>query len=123
MNRMITLLGLLAGLLAAPAAPQAQTSFNQRAVVSTATSGDQTLVAAVTGKQILVYGLDLYAASSLVVTLKCGSTAVTGAMTMTVYQKPISPGAPYWVCPASTALVATLGTSVQLSGAVWYTQQ
>ncbi len=114
---------LTAVLFACAAMAQAQ-QFNLRAVVSAASSGDNTLIAAVSGKQIAVYGLDVSMASVTTFQLKCGSTAVTGAMTMNAYSKGILLTAPaYWVCPVNTALVATLGGAVQMSGTVWYTQQ
>lgn len=116
------LLGMALAALSFPALAQLA-GFNARAVVSASSSGDNTLIAAVSGKQIYVYGLDVYLASSATLTLKCGSTALTGAMTISSYSKTITSGSPYWVCPANTALVGSLGTGVQASGVIWYTQQ
>lgn len=109
---------LLLGLVAATANAQ---SFNQRAVVSISSSGD--LIGAVSGQQIYIYGLDLVLASSTTLTLKCGSTALTGAMTLISYSKQVIADTPYWVCPAGTAFVGTLGSGVQTSGVIWYRQQ
>lgn len=115
------LLGALL-LLATPALAQVVT-FNARAVVSAASSGDNTLIAGVSGKQVYVYGFDLFLASSTTLTLKCGTVALTGAMTLTSYSKGIASGSPYWVCPAGAAFVGNLGSGIQMSGSIWYVQQ
>lgn len=111
---------LLLGLVTATANAQ---SFNQRAVVSGSSSGDNTLIAAVSTQQIYIYGLDLVLASSGALILKCGSTALTGAMTLTSYSKQVIADTPYWVCPLNTAFVGNLGSGIQMSGAIWYRQQ
>lgn len=112
-------LALLLGTL--PAAAQ---TFNLRSSISASSSGDNTVIAAVSGKQIAIYALDLSLASGTTVTLKCGSTSLTGAMTLRAYSKSLLlPAPPYWVCAANTAFVINLGSGVQASGAVWYTQQ
>lgn len=96
--------------------------FNQRAAVSLGATG--VVVTGVAGKQTYVYGLDLVTASSVTVQLSCGSTNVTGAMTVNgTYSKQVIVGPPYWVCPAGVDFKLTLGSSVQTSGAVWYSQQ
>lgn len=122
--RLLKALALAALLLSTPLSLAAQ-QFNLRAVISTAASGDSTLVAASSGKSINVYAIDLVPASSVVATLKCGSsTAITGAMTIaTPFIKPLTASPAYWVCPVGTALVLNLGTGIQVSGAVWYSQQ
>ncbi len=112
----------IALLLALPAAAQL-VGFNARAAISASSMGDNTVVAADATKQIYVYGLDAVLASSTTLTLKCGSVALTGAMTLTSYAKPVTQGSPYWVCPLNTAFILNLGSGVQVSGAIWYAQQ
>lgn len=113
----------LALLFAAPASAQ-QVTFGQRAVVSASSSGDNIVIAGVTGKRISVWALDLVLASSTTVTLKDASTALTGAMTLTQYTKPLVAGVPaYWTLGVGDNFVVNLGTGVQVSGVVWYSVQ
>lgn len=111
---------LLAALPLTEAVPQ---TFNQRAIVNATGSGDQTAIAAVVGKQIWVYGFDISLAASTTVTLKCGSTAQTGPMTMNAWSKGVSGGPAYFVCASNTAFIINLGTSTTVAGIVWYNQQ
>ncbi len=100
----------------------AQQSFNARAVVSTTGAANHTIVGAVTGKQVSLFGVDVSATASTTLTIKCGSTAVTGAMTLTAYSKPITTPA-YFVCPVGTALVFTTTGSADMGGVIWYRQE
>lgn len=114
--------GALALLAAINFAAMAQT-FNNRNAINFAASGDNTAIAAVSGQQIFIYGFDISLASATTVTLKCGTVALTGAMTMRAYSKGITASNAYWVCPANTAFVINLGGAVQTSGAVWFKQE
>ena len=100
----------------------------KRAAVSGATSGDNTLVAAVTGKKIKVLGLVLVAASTVTIALESGAsgTALTGDMTVTTADNPVivfpmtAPGN-HWVETAASALLnMELSDTVQVSGCVVY---
>lgn len=98
---------------------------NARAVISAASSGNNTIIAGVTGKRIFIYGIDLSTASVTTVQFKSGaSTALTGVMTLNAYSKGMLPIPPaYWVTDVGDAFVISLGSSVQMSGTVWYLQQ
>lgn len=99
----------------------------KRAAVSGAGSGDNTLVAAVTGKKIKVLGLLLVANSTVAVRLESGAsgTALTGVMTTTAENLTIlwpmtTPGS-HWVETTAGALLnMELGGGVQVSGCVVY---
>ncbi len=98
-----------------------------RAAVSAASSGDNTLVAAVTGKRIKVLALVLVAASAVTVRLESGAggTALTGVMNLAasdlrVVFPPSEPGY-HWVETAAGELLnLELGDAVQVSGCVVY---
>ena len=99
----------------------------KRASVSAASSGDNTLVAAVTGKKIKVLSLVLCAASAVTVALESGAsgTALTGDMSLTandlkVVFPPSEPGY-HWVETAAGALLnLELSSAVQVSGCIVY---
>ncbi len=99
-----------------------------RAAVSGATSGNNTLVAAVTGKKIKVLGLVLVAAGAVTVRLESGAggTALTGVMSLTANGGlqlvwPMSePGYPWVETAAGSLLNMELGGAVQVSGVIVY---
>jgi hypothetical protein len=99
----------------------------QRAAVSAASSGDNTLVAATSGKKIKVLALALAAASAVDVRLESGAggTALTGVMSLTANQPtavfpPTEPGY-HWVETAAGALLnLELSAAVQVSGCIVY---
>lgn len=89
------------------------------AVISGASSGNNTLVARSVGT-IKVYGIFFACASTVVVTLRNGtSTGVTGAMTLTTFSLPIS-AEPYFTTTSTNDFVMNLGSAVQCSGTVYY---
>jgi hypothetical protein len=99
----------------------------KRAAVSGATSGNNTLVAAVTGKKIKVLGLVLVAASAVDVRLESGAggTALTGVMSLTAGHLqlilPLAEPGYHWVETAAGALLnLELGGAVQVSGMIVY---
>lgn len=123
MKRLAVLFALLIALLAPPPA-QAQSSFNAHAVVNASSAGDNVVISGVALKRIYVYGFDITTATVTTVTLKSGaSTALTGAMTLNAWTKPITPGQPYFVTAAGDSLIVNLGAATALAGVVWYTQQ
>ena len=97
-----------------------------RAVISAASSGDNTLVAAqATGIKVRVLALHMQAAGAVVARLESGAggTALTGVMSM-ITGVPISlPFNPEgWVeTAAATLLNLELGGAVQVSGVMLYT--
>lgn len=88
------------------------------AVISTASSGDTTLITRAVGT-IKVYGIVMAAASSVVATLKNGASGVTGAMTLNSLFLPIS-AEPYFTTTSTNNFVLTLGSAVQCSGTIYY---
>jgi len=89
------------------------------AVVSAASSGNNTLVTRSVGI-IKVYGIFFACASAVVATLQNGtSTGVTGAMTVNTFMLPIS-GEPYFTTTSTNNFVLNLGSAVQCSGTVYY---
>lgn len=95
-----------------------------RAVISGNTNGDNTVVAAVTGKKIAAYALVLTAAAAVNVRFESGAggTALTGVMTLAQgvpLVLPLGPAA--WFETAAGALLnMELSAGVQVSGAVLY---
>lgn len=90
--------------------------------VDCASSGDNTLIAAVANRRIRVYRGFLIAASSVAATVKDGaSTSLTGAMTI---------GSAFWsydtrpwfTTTAGNAFILNLGGAVQVSGRLYYIQ-
>jgi hypothetical protein len=92
----------------------------KRAAIRCHTSGDNTLVAAVTGKKIKVLGLVLVAAEAVNARLESGAggTALTGVMTLAAggdqVVLPVVPPGYHWVETAAGALL-----NLELSGAVY----
>lgn len=90
--------------------------------VNTASSGDTTLVSAITGHSIVVLGWLLQVDSAVDVTLKSGSTSLTGPMGAGANGGSVCPINPEgWCCTASgEALVINLSSAVQCSGLIRY---
>lgn len=102
----------------------------KRAAVSGATSGNNTLVAAVTGKKIKVLGLVLYAAGAVDVRLESGAsgTALTGVMSLNAAGEhiilPMARPGMHWIeTAAATLLNLELGAGVQVSGMIVYYEE
>jgi hypothetical protein len=102
----------------------------KRAAVSTAALGDNTLVAAVTGKRIKVLALVLCAAAAVDVRLESGAggTALTGVMSLTAGDLrlvwPLAVPGYHWVETAAGALLnMELGGAVQVSGCIVYYEE
>lgn len=91
--------------------------------VTTSTSGDQTAIAAVAGQTIRVYDIALACDSANALTFKDGATALSGAMKVSGLSLDMSPhGRPRFICTKGNAFVINLGSAVQTSGTIWYTQ-
>jgi hypothetical protein len=89
----------------------------QYAVVDYAASGDNTLVAAVTGKKIRVVSLALVAAGTVTARLESGAggTALTGQMTMGVNTSIVLPYNPAGWCETAAAALLNLELSAAVS--------
>jgi len=98
----------------------------QRAAISAASNGDNTLVSAVTGKKIKVLGAVLVAANSVVARFESGAggTALSGQMSLiagTPLVLPVMPAGYHWMETAAGALLnLELGGAVQVSGVLVY---
>lgn len=94
------------------------------ASINAASSGANTLVAAVSGQRVVVTGFLFVVASAVTVVFKSGSTALTG--TMSFDPATGNPGAAQsfqqglMQTAAGEALVMTLGGAVQVSGYLVY---
>jgi len=96
-----------------------------RDVISCASSGDNTVITNSSTHTIQIYALAFTLASSTTVTLKSGSTALTGAMTGTAFVfdvRPIPRGGlmPWFNIGPGQNFVINLGGAVQCSGQVTY---
>lgn len=101
----------------------------QRAAISAASSGDNTLVTAVASVKTKVLGLTLTAASAVDVRLEdgAGGTALTGVISLaanTPLTLPLAlPGYHWLETSVNTLLNLELGSAVQVSGAIVYYQE
>ena len=120
MRLLLLLLAVGLGFVSPPAKAQ---SYNQRAAISFTGTGDQTIIAGIASKSIAVYGIDFVLLAAQAVTVKCGSTAVTGAMTLVAWSKPLVQAPAYFTCGAGEALILGMGGSTTVGGIVWYRQQ
>ena len=114
--------------LAAPASAQPILS---RAIINTATSGDNAIIAASGTLTIRVYAIEYQSSGTVTIVLKCGSTTVVSAQPFTigggVIRDPIRlptrvPGDPLYTCAAGEAFTINLSGNVQVSGNAYYTQ-
>lgn len=95
------------------------------ASVSFSSSGDNTVIAAVSSKVIKVYKVVLVFAGAANITIKDGSsTALTGVMSMLANGSITldNDGQPWFTTSASNALVMNISAGVQVSGRIYYTQ-
>jgi len=98
----------------------------QRAAISAASSGDNTLVAAVSGEKIKVLGVVLVAVGNVVARFESGAggTALSGQMSLiagTPLVLPVMPAGYHWMETAAGALLnLELSDAVQVSGVLVY---
>lgn len=120
----LALILICASALSSKSAEAQIVTYNARAAISAASSGNNIVIAGVAGKRIYIFGIDLSTASSTTVQFKDGTTALTGIMTLNAYSKGLLVSSPaYWVLTAGNDFVISLGGAVQMSGAVWYAIQ
>ena len=91
-------------------------------------TGTVTLVPAVTGKRIQVWGVTLATATATTMEFKSGANSLTGPMTITAIQidppvgdAPRDSAIPWLESNAGEAIVLTLGGTVQVCGQVIWT--
>lgn len=97
------------------------------AVINTASSGDNTIVAGVAGQTIRVLEMMLTAHAATNLTFKDGSTALTGAMELTAAGASfnffiVCNGAPHFITSKGNNFVINNSNAVQLSGYILFTQ-
>lgn len=96
------------------------------AVIDKATAASHTILTGATGKRFRILALHMSAAGAVTVTVKHGSTAFTGAMSMVAGVPHTLPATnsfdplPYFEVPEGEDFVLTLGGAVQVSGFVLY---
>jgi hypothetical protein len=102
----------------------------QRAQISAASSGDNTIVAAAAGVKTKVLGLFLIGAGDVDVRFESGAggTALTGVVSLAAdgngYVLPIAPPGYHWIETAANAVLnLELSGAVQVSGSIVYYQE
>lgn len=95
------------------------------AALSFSSSGDNTAVAASTGKTIKIWKLAFTVAGAVNPTFKDGaSTSLSGAFVLTANGSNLVfdyDGSPWWVTSPGNAFIINLSGAVALTGQVWYT--
>ena len=92
------------------------------AALSFSASGDNTVVAAQTGKTIRVHAIALTAASPVTVAIKDGASTTLGSFqNVTSLSIDQFDGAPRYVLTSGNALIINLGAAVSCTGTIWYT--
>ena len=93
-----------------------------RTAIDTASSGNNTLIAAATGRRLVIHRVFLVPASSVTVKFRDGaSTDLTGAMTLAALFRLDVEDNPWFTTSVGNAFVMNLGGAVQVSGAVYHT--
>ncbi len=123
MNRCLSLACALLALFVTAKVEAQQAGFTTRAALSFSASGDNTIVAAQTGKRIFAWGWDISCASPTNLTFKSGSNALTGAILLSAYSKPLTNVAAYLVTNAGEALVINDISATACAGILWYSVQ
>ena len=96
------------------------------ATIDTASSGDNTIVAAVSGEKISVFRLWLWSNGTVSVTIKDGAgTNLAGAMALVAQSDPKWPLSeePWFTTTAGNAFILNLSDAIQVSGRVYYVQR
>lgn len=102
-----------------PPTPPSTSPYTQ-AAISTASSGDNTLVSGTAQQTIRVFKI-VWTLAAGTITLKDGAgTSLTGAMAATVGVLESTDQNPIFVTSAGNAFIANLSGANQLSGAIWY---
>jgi len=110
------------------AVPDFQNDGLSEAAINASSNGANTIVAGVAGKRISVFGLHLFAAASVALTVQdvsgTATVTLTGAMTFLPGQPLVLPYQqyPWYTCAPGDALVFSTNAGVQLSGRLIYMQ-
>jgi hypothetical protein len=95
----------------------------QRAIISAASAGNNTIVAAVTGKKIRVLAMSLTGAGAVTFAFQSGAggTALTGTTTLSTVPHVFNFNPVGWIETAAGVLLnLSLGGAVQVSGVINY---
>lgn len=95
------------------------------AAIAASASGDNTIVAAIAGKRIAVYGYVLVAAGAVTARFESGAggTALTGQMSFAAnggVSCPLSSGKAWFITTTSQALNLELSSAVSVAGHITY---
>lgn len=93
------------------------------AIIDTATSGDNTIIAAVTGRKFAIFQMWLWINGTVTITLKNGAGAnLIGPMACVAQNNPQWPHGddPWFITSAGNAFIINLSGAVQVSGRVYY---
>jgi hypothetical protein len=96
-----------------------------RAAINFAASGDNTVIAAVVGAPILVFGIFFTVAGATNITFKDGTTSLSGAVVFTANGSAMTlqiNDEPYFYCQPGDAFIMNNSSAVQVSGTVYYRQ-
>lgn len=95
------------------------------AAISASSSGDNTIVAAVSGRRIYVHNYLLIATADVIVTWKSGATSISGPMSIAaqggVSADGVGPSNTWLRTAAGEALILSLSGAFQVSGHIQYT--
>jgi hypothetical protein len=103
----------------------AHRSACKSAVINFSASGDNTVISAVSGAPINVYGLFFTVAGATNITFKDGTTALSGAVVFTSNGSAMTlqiNDEPYFQCQPGDTFVMNNSNAVQVSGTIYYTQ-
>ena len=102
----------------------ARTASTRTAVINFSSSGDNTVISAVSANPIKIYGIVFTVAGATNITFKDGTTALSGAIVLTgngsSMTLPVN-DEPYFTVSIGNAFVVNNSNAVQASGVVWYT--
>lgn len=93
------------------------------AAIDCSTTGDNTLIAAIAAKKIKVHRLFFVVSTATAITFKCGSTAQTGAMSMSAnggFTLDMQ-GDPWFTTAVLEDFILSQSGSAQISGRIYYT--
>jgi|KBSSwiStaDraftv2_1062776.scaffolds.fasta_scaffold259074_2 hypothetical protein len=95
------------------------------AVINASSASDNTIVAGVATQCILVFKIFFVASAATTVTFKDGSTALTGAITLTAGGSFVLDldSEPWFIATAGNAFVIAQSGTAQLSGRAYYKQR
>ena len=100
------------------------TSGLSEAKIDLVATGDNTIIAAVAAQTIRVHRIFFVASAATTIIIKDGSTALTGAITVTAGGSFVldMDGDPWFVCSTNTAFIINQSGTAQISGRAYYRQ-